>query len=55
MQCPGTEEPEAPVTPDTLPPCPCCGGHMSIVGIFLRWPQPRGPPPRSPPNRECSS
>jgi hypothetical protein len=50
---PGTEEPEAPAAPDTHPPCPCCGGHMSIVGIVLRWPQPRGPP-RSWPNRECS-
>lgn len=55
ISSPGAEKPEAPVTPDTRPPCPCCGGHMSIIGIFLRWPQPRGPPPRAWPNPECSS
>jgi len=33
---------------DTLPPCPCCGGHMVVIETFTRWQQPRGPPPPPP-------
>ena len=32
---------------DQLPPCPCCGGRMTIIEIFGRWKQPRAPPPVS--------
>ena len=48
------EETDVPEPPAYRPTCPCCGGSMSVVGIFLRWRQPRGPPPRSSPNRESS-
>jgi hypothetical protein len=44
----GMVPPPGPVTsvetPDSLPPCPCCGGVMRIVDSFERWMQPRGPP-----------
>mgnify|MGYP003649126134 CR=1 FL=1 len=52
---PSADEPEVSQPPDIRRPCPCCGGRMSVVGIVLRWRQPRGPPPRSSPVRECSS
>jgi hypothetical protein len=29
---------------DHRPPCPCCGGHMIIVGVFGCGGAPRGPP-----------
>ena len=29
---------------DRLPPCPCCGGRMTIIETFGRWRQPRAPP-----------
>jgi hypothetical protein len=29
---------------DWLPPCPCCGGRMTIIETFGRWRQPRAPP-----------
>lgn len=35
-------EPDEP--PDHRPPCPCCGGHMTIIETFARWCQPRAPP-----------
>ena len=35
-------EPEEPA--DARPPCPCCGGHMTIIETFARWCQPRAPP-----------
>jgi hypothetical protein len=35
-------EPEEP--PDHRPPCPCCGGHMTIIEAFARSYQPRAPP-----------
>jgi hypothetical protein len=42
-------EPEPDALPDTRPPCPCCGGHMTIIETFARWRQPRAPPqPTSP-------
>ncbi|MER0240423.1 IS91 family transposase [Fulvimarina sp. MAC8] len=50
---PSPDEPEASEQSNTRPPCPCCSGSMRIVGVFLRWRQPRGPPSRSSPDREC--
>jgi hypothetical protein len=41
---PPPEPVEAPEPLDRLPPCPCCGGRMTIVEIFGRWHQPRAPP-----------
>jgi hypothetical protein len=38
------EEPEPGEQPDHRPPCPCCGGHMTIIETFARWRQPRAPP-----------
>ena len=38
------EESEPNEPPDHRPPCPCCGGHMTIVETFARWCQPRAPP-----------
>ena len=35
-------EPDEP--PDHRPPCPCCGGHMTIIEDFARWCRPRAPP-----------
>ena len=42
----------APVADDTgpdpgedhRPPCPCCGGRMTVIEAFARWRQPRAPP-----------
>jgi hypothetical protein len=34
-------EPEPDEPPDHRPPCPCCGGHMTIIETFARWCQPR--------------
>ena len=30
--------------PDTIPLCPCCGGHMIIIETFEGWRRPRPPP-----------
>jgi hypothetical protein len=38
----GELEPDQP--PDHRPPCPCCGGHMTVIETFVRWCQPRAPP-----------
>jgi hypothetical protein len=38
------EEPEPDEPPDHRLPCPCCGGHMTIIEAFTRWFQPRAPP-----------
>jgi hypothetical protein len=38
------DEPQADELPDHRPPCPCCGGHMTIIQTFARWCQPRAPP-----------
>jgi hypothetical protein len=38
------EQPEPDEPPDHRPPCPCCGGHMTIIEAFARWCQPRAPP-----------
>ena len=51
---PATQAPKTAEPHDIRPPCPCCGGAMRVVGLLLRWRQPRGPPPRPPPNREGS-
>ena len=39
--------PEPTPPPDWRPPCPCCGGRMTVVEIFGRFRQPRGPPTAS--------
>jgi hypothetical protein len=44
------EEPEPEEPTDHRPPCPCCGGHMTIIETFERWCQPRAPPSRSLPS-----
>ena len=41
---PPPEPVEAPEPLDWLPPCPCCGGRMTIIETFGRWRQPRAPP-----------
>ena len=41
-----------PDPPDHRPPCPCCGGRMSIIEIVARSCQPRGPPHQTSPIRE---
>ena len=41
---PPPEPVEVPEPPDWLPPCPCCGGRMTIIETFSRWSQPRAPP-----------
>jgi AcrR family transcriptional regulator len=41
---PPPEPVEVPEPLDWLPPCPCCGGHMTIIETFGRWKQPRAPP-----------
>jgi hypothetical protein len=38
------EEHEPDEPPDHRPPCPCCGGHMTIIEAFARSYQPRAPP-----------
>ena len=35
---------EVPEPLDPLPPCPCCGGRMTIIETCERWRQPRAPP-----------
>ena len=30
--------------PDLRPPCPCCGGRMTIIETSERWMRPRAPP-----------
>lgn len=44
-------EPAPDEPPDHRPPCPCCGGHMTIIETFARWCQPRAPPAPAPPAR----
>jgi hypothetical protein len=39
-----TEDPGSDEPVDARPPCPCCGGHMTIIETFARWCQPRAPP-----------
>jgi hypothetical protein len=41
---PPPEPDEVPEPFDWLPPCPCCGGRMTIIATFGRWRQPRAPP-----------
>ena len=47
-------EPEPDDPPDHRPPCPCCGGHMTIIESFARWCQPRAPPATEQPIREIA-
>lgn len=45
---PSADAPDPQDSPgQARPPCPCCGGPMTIVGSFAGWYQPRGPPFRS--------
>ncbi|SFG54817.1 Transposase zinc-binding domain-containing protein [Novosphingobium sp. CF614] len=46
---------EADQPTDNRPPCPCCGGHMTIIEAFARWCQPRAPPSPIPSIRENAS
>lgn len=39
---PADDTPEETV--EVRPPCPCCGGRMIVIEIFVRWRQPRAPP-----------
>ncbi len=48
-------EAEPDETPDNRPPCPCCGGHMTIIEVFARWCQPRAPPQPTPLTGEKTS
>jgi hypothetical protein len=48
-------EPEPDEHPDNRPPCPCCGGHMTIIETFARWCQARAPPPPASPARKIAS
>lgn len=41
---PQAEDPEPDEMQDTRPPCPCCGGNMTVIETFARWCQPRAPP-----------
>jgi hypothetical protein len=41
---PPPEPVKVPEPLDWLPPCPCCGGRMTIIESFGRWRQPRAPP-----------
>jgi hypothetical protein len=41
---PPPERVEVPEPLAWLPPCPCCGGRMTIIETFGRWRQPRAPP-----------
>jgi hypothetical protein len=50
---PDDDEPEE--QPDYHPPCPHCGGHMTVVETFTRWCQPRAPPSGTSPIRELVS
>jgi hypothetical protein len=43
-----------PDPPDHRPPCPYCGGRMSIIELFARSYRSRGPPNQAAPDRECS-
>ena len=52
--------PDAEETPldepaDPTPPCPCCGGKMIVIEVFIRWRQPRAPPSAAVPVREIAS
>jgi homoserine O-acetyltransferase/O-succinyltransferase len=52
---PPPETVEAPEPIDWLPPCPCCGGRMTIVETFGRWRQPRAPPHATAPTASSTS
>jgi hypothetical protein len=41
---PPASAPEPALPADPRPPCPCCGGRMTIIESFGRWMQPRAPP-----------
>ena len=41
LASPGQDEPAE----TALPPCPCCGGRMTVIEVFERGTQPRYRPP----------
>jgi hypothetical protein len=49
---PNDDVPEEPR--EVRPTCPCCGGHMIVVEVFVRWSQPRAPPQWSNPAGKTS-
>jgi hypothetical protein len=49
---PNDDVPEEPR--EVRPTCPCCGGHMIVVQVFVRWSQPRAPPQWSNPTGKTS-
>jgi hypothetical protein len=49
-----TDDPEPDEPVDARPPCPCCGGHMTIIETFARCYQPRAPPQPTPQIRELA-
>ena len=45
LAVPPAAEIAKPLEPaDLRPPCPCCGGRMTIIETFERWMRPRAPP-----------
>lgn len=40
---------------DPAPQCPCCGGKMIVIELFIRWRQPRAPPSAFIPARMIAS
>lgn len=49
LAAPSPATPPEPTPPDWRPPCPCCGGRMTVVETFGRFMLPRGPPNASAP------
>jgi hypothetical protein len=49
-----TDDPEPDAPADTRPPCPYCGGHMTIIETFARWCQRRAPPQSTAQARELA-
>ena len=48
LAAPAPANPPEPAPPtDRCLPCPCCGGRMTVIEIFGRFMQPRGPPTAS--------
>jgi len=45
LAVPPAAEIAEPLEPaDLRPPCPCCGGRMTIIETFERWMRPRASP-----------
>ena len=52
---PDAEETPIDETLDPTPLCPCCGGKMIVIEVFVRWRQPRAPPSAAVPIRTIAS